>query len=412
MNKRKIINDPVYGFINISTEFIFDIIEHPYFQRLRRIKQLGVAEYVYPGALHTRLHHALGAMHLMNEAIHTLRSKGHEISEHEAESARIAILLHDVGHGPFSHVLENTILNKVNHEAISLLLMKDLNHAFNGKLDLAIKMFSNQYERKFFYQLISSQLDVDRMDYLNRDSFFTGVREGSIGADRILKMLDIVDNELVVEQKGIYSVENFLNARRLMYWQVYLHKTCICAETMLVEIIRRAKDLITEGKEVFATPSLKLFLENDVTLEQFESDKQYLEAFTEMDDSDVMGSIKVWTKHPDKLLSGISRMLLDRKLYKIIMSDVPFDKSHLEKIQIDLLSQENVTEKDLPYLLIEGSNTNAAYLSGKQNINILTKEHTIMDIAEASDLPTIKALSNIVRKYYICWAKNVYLHSK
>lgn len=412
MNKRKIINDPVYGFINISTEFIFDIIEHPYFQRLRRIKQLGVAEYVYPGALHTRLHHALGAMHLMNEAIHTLKSKGHEISEHEAESARIAILLHDVGHGPFSHVLENTILNKVNHEVISLLLMKDLNHAFNGKLDLAIKMFSNQYERKFFYQLISSQLDVDRMDYLNRDSFFTGVREGSIGADRILKMLDIVDNELVVEQKGIYSVENFLNARRLMYWQVYLHKTCICAETMLVEIIRRAKDLITEGKEVFATPSLKLFLENDVTLEQFESDKQYLEAFTEMDDSDVMGSIKVWTKHPDKLLSGISRMLLDRKLYKIIMSDVPFDKSHLEKIQIDLLSQENVTEKDLPYLLIEGSNTNAAYLSGKQNINILTKEHTIMDIAEASDLPTIKALSNIVRKYYICWAKNVYLHSK
>ncbi|MFC0183022.1 HD domain-containing protein [Pseudarcicella hirudinis] len=334
MNKRKIINDPVYGFINISTEFIFDIIEHPYFQRLRRIKQLGVAEYVYPGALHTRLHHALGAMHLMNEAIHTLKSKGHEISEHEAESARIAILLHDVGHGPFSHVLENTILNKVNHEAISLLLMKDLNLAFDGKLDLAIKMFSNQYERKFFYQLISSQLDVDRMDYLNRDSFFTGVREGSIGADRILKMLDIVDNELVVEQKGIYSVENFLNARRLMYWQVYLHKTCICAETMLVEIIRRAKDLITEGKEVFATPSLKLFLENDVTLEQFESDKQYLEAFTEMDDSDVMGSIKVWTKHPDKLLSGISRMLLDRKLYKIIMSDVPFDKSHLEKFKL------------------------------------------------------------------------------
>lgn len=409
MNKKKIINDPVYGFINIPTELVFDLIEHPYYQRLRRIKQLGIAEYVYPGALHTRFHHALGAMHLMTEALNTLRSKGHDISDEELEAAQIAILLHDVGHGPFSHVLEKTILENVHHENISFLLMEALNKEFNGALTLAIKMFTGEYERYFFHQLISSQLDVDRMDYLNRDSFFTGVREGFIGADRILKMLDIFDNQLVVEQKGMYSIENFLTARRLMYWQVYLHKTSICAETMLQQIIRRARDLKRAGGNVFATPSLELFLEKDVSIDHFQSDKKYLQAFTEMDDSDIWGCIKVWAKHPDKLLSGISTMLLNRQLFKIIIGDSEQSSTILEKIQIDLLSQDNVNQEDLSYLVVQGVITNAAYVSGKQNINILTKHNQVIDIAEASDLPTIKALSNIVKKYYICWAKNVYL---
>jgi uncharacterized protein len=409
MNKKKIINDPVYGFINIPTELVFDLIEHPYYQRLRRIKQLGIAEYVYPGALHTRFHHALGAMHLMTEALNTLRSKGHDISDEELEAAQIAILLHDIGHGPFSHVLEKTILENVHHENISFLLMEALNKEFNGALTLAIKMFTGEYERYFFHQLISSQLDVDRMDYLNRDSFFTGVREGFIGADRILKMLDIFDNQLVVEQKGMYSIENFLTARRLMYWQVYLHKTSICAETMLQQIIRRARDLKRAGENVFATPSLELFLEKDVSIDHFQSDKKYLQAFTEMDDSDIWGCIKVWAKHPDKLLSGISTMLLNRQLFKIIIGDSEQSSTILEKIQIDLLSQDNVNKEDLSYLVVQGVITNAAYVSGKQNINILTKNNQVIDIAEASDLPTIKALSNIVKKYYICWAKNVYL---
>lgn len=409
MNKRKIVNDPVYGFINIPTELIFDLIEHPYYQRLRRIKQLGMAEYVYPGALHTRFHHALGAMHLMNEALMTLRSRGHEISNEELEAAQIAILLHDVGHGPFSHVLESIILNHVPHEHISFLMMEELNKELGGALTLAIEMFTGKYERKFFTQLISSQLDVDRMDYLNRDSFFTGVREGFIGADRILKMLDIVDNQLVVEQKGIYSIENFLTARRLMYWQVYLHKTSICAETMLIQIIRRARELIRAGETVFATPAFMFFLENDVSLDDFMSDPKYLKAFAEMDDYDIWACVKIWAKHPDKLLSSISNMLLERKLYKIIIQDTPIESSFLEKIQIDLLAQSGVEKEDLSYLMIQGHTSNAAYLSGKQNINILTKDKRVLDIAEASDLPTIKALSNIVKKYYICWAKNVYL---
>jgi HD superfamily phosphohydrolase len=409
MNKRKIINDPVYGFINITTELIYDLIEHPYYQRLRRIKQLGLAELVYPGALHTRFHHALGAMHLMQEALTCLRNKGQEISDEELEAAQIAILLHDIGHGPFSHVLEHTLMTHVPHEEISLLLMHELNQQFNGALDLAIEMFSGKYHRTFFYQLISSQLDVDRMDYLNRDSFFTGVREGFIGADRILKMLDVVDNQLVVEQKGIYSIENFLTARRLMYWQVYLHKTSICGEAMLVQLIRRARELVRNGEDVFSSPAFKLFLENDISLSDFKNNKKYLEAFTELDDTDIWACIKIWAKHPDKILSNICNRLLNRKLYKIIISDKPIETSVLEKIQNDLLLQDGINERNLSYFMVRGEITNEAYLSGKQNINILTKQHQVMDIAEASDLPTIKALSNIVKKYYICWAKNVYL---
>jgi hypothetical protein len=409
INKRKIINDPVYGFINITSELIYDLIEHPYYQRLRRIKQLGLAELVYPGALHTRFHHALGAMHLMNEALTTLRQKGHHISDEECEAAQIAILLHDIGHGPFSHVLEHHILNQVPHEQISFLLMEELNKQFEGELSLAIKMFIGKYHRPFFNQLISSQLDVDRMDYLNRDSFFTGVREGNIGAERILKMLDVVDNHLVVEQKGIYSIENFLTARRLMYWQVYLHKTSICAEVMLSQIVRRARELVNSGIEVFATYGFGLFLKNDVTLKEFVSDKRYLQAFTEMDDNDIWACVKIWSKHNDLILSGICKKLLNRKLYKILISDEPFENSFLEKIKNDFLNRDEINEDNLSYFVIDGTITNEAYLSEKQAINILTKNKLVIDIAEASDLPTIKALSNVVKKYYICWAKDVYL---
>lgn len=409
MNKKKILNDPVYGFITIPNELIFDLIEHPFFQRLRRIKQLGMAEMVYPGALHTRFHHALGAMHLMSEAIGNLRSKGHDISEKELEAAQIAILLHDVGHGPFSHVLEHTILDHVPHEKISLLLMQELNRQFDRALDLAIQMFANHYHRSFFHQLISSQLDMDRLDYLNRDCFFTGVTEGSIGSERIIKMLDVADNQLVVEQKGIYSIENFLTARRLMYWQVYLHKTSICAETMLVQIIRRAKDLVQLDNSVFVTPAFGRFLAQDISLEAFRKDHSLLEAFTQIDDYDIWACVKMWTQHPDKILSNLSQMLLERKLFKIIFSDKRPEKQKVDDLKEILLQKNNINQADLSYLLIEGKTTNSAYIAGKQKILIRTKAGELKDIAEASDLPTIKALSKIVKKYYICWGKNVYL---
>lgn len=412
MNKKKILNDPVYGFITIPNEVIFDLIEHPYVQRLRRIKQLGMSELVYPGALHTRFHHALGAMHLMGQALQNLRAKGHAISEAELEAAQIAILLHDVGHGPFSHVLEHTLLDQVPHEKISLLFMQDLNRQFGGALQLAIQMFSNQYERKFFNQLISSQLDMDRLDYLNRDCFFTGVSEGSIGSERIIKMLDVVDNELVVEEKGIYSIENFLTARRLMYWQVYLHKTSICAETMLIQILRRAKDLVGLGHEVFVTPALGRFLNQNVNLDTFRQDPQCMLDFSQLDDYDVWACIKMWTQNPDAVLSTLSRMLLERKLFKIIFSDNRPNQEQVTLIKEELQLTTKAKPDELTYLVVEGKTSNAAYMAGKQKIMIKTKQGILKDIAEASDLPTIKALSKIVRKYYICWGKNVYLQAK
>jgi uncharacterized protein len=408
MNKRKIFNDPVYGFITISSDLVFDLIEHPYFQRLRRIKQLGMAELVYPGALHTRFHHALGAMHLMCEALQTLRSKGHLIWEAEWEAAQIAILLHDVGHGPFSHVLETTILPHVPHENLSLELMKDLNRQFEGRLDLAIQMFEGSYPRQFFHQLVSSQLDMDRMDYLNRDSFFTGVAEGAIGAERIIKMLDVVDDQLVVEAKGMLSVENFLNARRLMYWQVYLHKTSICAEVMLVQAIGRARELLRDGQEVFASPDFAVFLRQNVSLTQFQENDAYLRAFVNIDDNDVWSCIKMWQYHSDAILATICQLLLHRKLYKIQFSDVPFETDYLAKISQDL-QQQHIPAHWLSYFLVEGQSSNAAYVSSKERIFIKLKDGSVRDIAEASDLPTIKALSNIVRKYYVCWSKNLTL---
>ena len=407
MNKRKIFNDPVYGFVTVPSDLLFDLIEHPYFQRLRRIKQLGMAEYVYPGALHTRFHHALGAMHLMGQALQTLQSKGHLMFDAEIEAAQIAILLHDIGHGPFSHALEHTILNNIPHEHISLLIMKELSKQKDGRLDLAIQIFEDSYPRHFFNQLISSQLDMDRMDYLNRDCFFTGVAEGTIGADRLIKMLDVVEDKLVVEAKGILSIENFLNARRLMYWQVYLHKTSICAETMLIQAIKRARELIREGETVFSPPSLILFLERDITINQFEQNPKYLQAFVKLDDYDIWNCVKMWTHHPDFVLSTICQLLLDRKLFKIQFQDEPFSEAQMTEFE-EKLNRQNIPQKWFKYFLVSGISSNAAYISDKQGISIKMKDGSVKDIADASDLPTIKALSNIVRKYYVCWSNFSY----
>ncbi|WP_128544908.1 HD domain-containing protein [Larkinella soli] len=405
-NKKKILNDPVYGFITIPNELVFDLVEHPYFQRLRRIKQLGLSELVYPGALHTRFHHALGAMHLMGQAIQTLRGKGHKINDRECEAAQIAILLHDIGHGPFSHVLEYTILENVPHERLSLLLMHQLNKPFRGALDLAIQMFEGTYKRPFFHQLVSSQLDMDRMDYLNRDSFYTGVAEGTIGADRIIKMLDLVDDQLAIEDKGILSIENFLSSRRIMYWQVYLHKTSLCAESMLVQIIRRAKFLLSQGEEVFASPALNTFLSRSVTLTDFEQHSEYLAAFAQLDDYDIWSCIKFWSRHPDRVLSTLCRMLLERRLFKIMLSDQPFAGELVREIERQLL-EKGIREDELSYFLVEGVATNAGYLPSVDNIHIKFRDDRVIDIADASDLPNIKALTNMVRRYYVCWAKNL-----
>ncbi len=405
MNKRKIINDPVHGFIHIPTELIFDIISHPFFQRLRRITQLGLTSFVYPGALHTRLHHALGAMHLMGVALDTLRTKGHHISDEEKEAAQIAILLHDIGHSPFSHALEHTILQNVPHESMSLLLMQKLNQEFQNRLSLAIDIFMGKYERAFFHQLVSSQLDIDRLDYLQRDCFFTGVSEGTIGADRILKMLDIVDNQIVVEEKGIYSIENFLTARRLMYWQVYLHKTTISTEQMIVQLIKRARFLVQNGETVFASPALMLFMQNTVVLEDFEKNERYLNAFANLDDYDIWGAIKIWVTNQDKILSTLARMLLDRKLFKVMLSDEKVETEVLQNIKTKVKNQYQLKENELDYFFVKGATKNTAYETKNDQILILTKKRGILDITEASDLPTIKALTKIVKKYYVCWAR-------
>lgn len=407
--KRKILNDPIYGFININSDLIFDIIDHPYFQRLRRIKQLGLTDLVYPGALHTRFHHAIGAMHLMGEALKSIRQKGHEISNIEIEQAQIAILLHDIGHGPFSHVLEHHLLPGVQHEALSILIMKKLNQELNGSITIAIDMFENRYERPFFNQLISSQLDIDRLDYLNRDSFFSGVTEASIGAERIIKMLDLVDEKIVVEQKAIYSIENFLNSRRFMYWQVYLHKTALSAEIMLVKIVERAKDLVQKGFNLELYPSIGLFITNNIDFNVFQSDPQYLNQFLELDDIDIWANIKLWKNSKDPILSKLCLLLLDRKLFKIELSDKNFNTLYTTSIKSNILNHKNADNEMVKYFFEENHATNSAYQFSTQNINILTKSGKIVDISEASDLPTIKALGNIVKKYYVCYIKDVYL---
>ncbi|MCE7066408.1 HD domain-containing protein [Dyadobacter sp. CY326] len=408
MNKRKIINDPVYGFISIPSDLLYDLVEHPYFQRLRRIKQLGLADVVYPGALHTRFHHALGAMHLMSQALKVLQEKGHSISEAEIEAAQAAILLHDLGHGPFSHVLESVLLEHVAHESVTLVMMKALNEQLSGRLDMAIQMFEGTYARKFFHQMVSSQLDMDRMDYLNRDSFYTGVIEGSIGADRLIKMLDVADDQLVVEEKGLLSIENFLHARRLMYWQVYLHKTLLSAQAMMTQILYRARALAENGSELFATPDFARFLKRSFTLEDFDIHKDLLESFNGLDDNDVWASVKGWRTHSDLVLSTLCNMLLNRNLFKISFYDSPPEEALLHGFRKQL-SALGIADNEMKYFLVEGETTNWAYAKELDPIRVKMKNGKLLDIADASDIPTIKALTKIVRKYYVCWAKNVSL---
>jgi uncharacterized protein len=408
-NKRKIINDPVYGFINISTEILYDLIEHPYFQRLRRIRQLGLTNLVYPGATHTRFQHAIGATHLMELAIEVLRSKGHIISEAEAEAVSIAILLHDIGHGPFSHALEDSIVEGITHEDLSAVFMNELNRQFKGKLDLAISIFKNQYHKKFLYQLVSSQLDMDRLDYLKRDSFFTGVTEGVIGSDRIIKMLNIVDDKLVVDAKGIYSIEKFLVARRLMYWQVYLHKTVVSAENLLVNILRRAKELANGGLKLFATPSLEFFLYHHVNIEYItgnsEHQKVMIENFSQLDDYDIMASTKVWCECEDPVLALLCKNFINRNLYKIEMSNSPFDNEKIKLLRKATNERLNLNEKDLDYFVFSDSISNNVYSVTDDKITILYKTGETTDIAEASDMLNVSVLSKVVKKYFLCYPK-------
>ena len=408
LKSHKILNDPVYGFITVPSELIFTIIDHPYFQRLRRIKQLGLTDFVYPGALHTRFHHAIGAMHLMSITLDNLRNKGNEISDEEYEAALIAILLHDIGHGPFSHALEFSLLKNIPHEALSLLVIDLLNKQLNGQLDLALRIFKNQYERKFFHQLVSSQLDIDRLDYLQRDCYFTGVSEGTIGADRIIKMMAIKEDQLVVEEKGLYSIENFLSARRLMYWQVYLHKTTVSAEKMLINLISRAKDVQQRGRNLFASEAFLFFLQNDVTLEDFKKSEVLIKTFLELDDYDIWGAIKLWKKEPDYILRNISQMFLSRNLFKINLSNEAFTKEELEAMMNKTRKRLQIPIEDLKYFFSHGSISNNAYVA-QERIHILTKKGEIIDVAQAADLPNIKAMSKIVKKHYACRAKNLIL---
>ncbi len=408
MNKKKIINDPLYGFIHIKSELIFDIISHPWFQRLRYIKQLGLTDLVYPGAIHTRFQHALGALHLMGRVLDNLRFKGVEISDEEYQAAQLAVLLHDIGHGPFSHALEHSLLQGVKHESISYLFMSALNGEFNDELDLTLKIFRNSYSRKFFFQLVSSQLDIDRLDYLNRDCFFSGVQEGTIGVDRIILMLHVHEDQLVVEEKGIYSIENFLNARRLMYWQVYLHKTTLAAERMLVNLIRRAQVLVRAGEKIASSEALAMFLKNTFTIESLRNSQHALEGFGQMDDHDIWGAIKLWRHHDDRILSLLSERLLHRKLFQIILSNEPIRKNLIEKIRTSVTNQYQTLRAESPYLFSVGTVSNEAYTEGEK-INILTRAGQLLDIAQASDLPNIKALSKIVKKNYLCWPKDVSL---
>lgn len=407
VNKRKIINDPIYGFVTLPDELVYDLIEHPFFQRLRRIKQLGLTNLVYPGALHTRFHHAIGAMYLMTEALQVLKSKGIQISEEESQAAIIAILLHDIGHGPFSHALEHTIVKGVHHEDISAMLMDRLNKEFKGKLTLAIKIFKGDYKKGFLHQLVSSQLDMDRLDYLKRDSFFTGVSEGVISSDRIIKMLNVINGELVVESKGIYSIEKFLIARRLMYWQVYLHKTVLSAEKLLVNILKRAKELSLKGVDLFASPALSLFLKNNFNKKDFYSNPELLYQFTLLDDYDIMGSVKVWTTHPDKVLSLLCDNMINRHLYKIELQNAAFEKKYKDVLLKKAMKKYQLNEKEAGYLVFSEQVNNSAYNSNKVQINILFSNGKLMDVAEASDQLNIKMLSKKVTKHFICYPKNL-----
>ena len=405
--KNKIINDPIYGFITIKDGLVYELIDHPYFQRLRRISQLGLTYLVYPGAYHTRFHHAIGAMHLMGRAIYTLRQKGHEITPEEERGVLIAILLHDVGHGPFSHALEHTLIPGVSHEALSLKIMEELNQEFDGALTLAIDIFTNNHPKAFLHQLISSQLDMDRLDYLRRDSFYSGVTEGSVNSERLLTMLNVKDDQLVVDSKGIYSVEKFLVARRLMYWQVYMHKTVLSAEFMLVNILKRAKYLASQGVELNGTQALKHFLHADYTWNDFEENPAILKKFLELDDFDVMSGIKDWANHSDLILSDLSGRIINRNLLKIRLQETPFEEELAEKMAEGIRNQYGFTHGEERYMLIVDKVKNHAYNNKKGHINLLYKDGHTSDISTAADQMTINALSEPVERHFICFPREL-----
>jgi HD superfamily phosphohydrolase len=403
--KRKIVNDPVYGFITIDHPLILNLISHPYYQRLRRIHQMALAHLVYPGAMHTRFHHSMGAYHLMCMALQELKSKGTEISEEEEVAAKLAILLHDVGHGPYSHALEHGIIEGVSHEVISQWLMEELNRQMNGALSLTLEIFNNRYHKKFLHQLVSSQLDVDRMDYLNRDSFYTGVAEGTIGYDRIIKMLIVHNGELMVEEKGIYSIEKFVIARRLMYWQVYLHKTVLSAENMLVKVLTRAKELAQKGVELFCSPTLSYFLYNNITRNNFECTEECLQRFCLLDDYDIMGAIKVWTNHEDKILSLLSNWLINRNLFKVVLRDQAFEEQEIEKLKTQVKDKLGIEGADLDYFVFSGTATLRAYNVNDEKINILFKDGSVKDISSIDNALISHTLAIPVKKFYICHPK-------
>ena len=404
-NKRKLFNDPVYGFISVPDPLIFDLIEHPYFQRLRRIKQLGLTHLVYPGAMHSRFQHSMGALFLMGHALRTLSEKGIPITEEEKTAANIAILLHDIGHGPYSHTLENILINGISHEDITNNILDLLNKEFDGKLSLAIQIYRNSYHRNFFHQLVSSQLDMDRLDYLRRDSFFTGVSEGVIGTERLIKMLNVIDDKIVVEEKGIYSVEKFLVARRLMYWQVYLHKTVLVAEHLLIQIIQRAKKIVQGGTPLFGSPSFLFFLKNQPEKKDFYSKPEVLNHFTEIDDFDIMSAIKVWTKHPDKSLSLLSSMLIQRQLPKIFIQKEKYDLSTVEKARQAISEKYAIPFEESKHFVVDGALSNRAYNQDHDGIFIASKKGELTDIATASDNFNIQTLSKPVKKYFLFYPK-------
>ena len=402
-NKKKIINDPIYGFISIPDDFIFDIIEHPYVQRLRRISQLGLSHLVYPGAIHSRFQHVLGAMHLMGQAVSLLKRKGHIISDEEERGVLLAILLHDIGHGPFSHALEYDIVNSINHEDISGFFIRRLEREYGKDLKTALTIFEDKHSKPFLHQLVSSQLDMDRLDYLNRDSFYSGVSEGIIGSDRLIEMLQVHDGNLVIEEKGIYSIEKFIVARRLMYWQVYLHKTVVSAEYMLIYALRRAKQLVKDGTDVFASPALAFFLNNDILLKDFQENDEVIDLFASLDDFDILTSLKVWSEHKDKVLSFLSSSIVNRHLFKIEISKIPFSDEQIEKKKDLALRDFGFSPDELDYIVFSDKLVNKAYNQSRQNINILMKSGEIVDLAKASDNLNISALAQPVEKYFLCY---------
>lgn len=403
--KRKIINDPVFGFINIPNDFIYEIIQHPFLQRLNRIRQLGLAPFVYPGAQHTRFHHSIGAMFLMDGALKTLKEKGHNISKEETDAALAAILLHDIGHGPFSHVLEHALVTNIRHETISLLLMEQMDREWHGRLQMAIDIFTDSYPKRFLHRLVSGQLDVDRLDYLRRDSFFTGVVEGNIGSARIIKMLDVKEDKLVVESKGIYSIENFLMSRRLMYWQVYLHKTAVAAEKMMINLLRRAKELSMNGEKLFASPALSYFLSKESTMDDFENNGEALRHFVNLDDNDIWSALKVWASHPDTVLSVLSNGMVNRKLFKIEITEEQSSEEKISRYITSYMKNFGITAHEAAYFISSDILTTDMYNEEDDSIDIIYKNGEVKDISRASDMLNIELLSKKIEKYYFAFLR-------